>query len=773
MSNYYPLQQSFNGGELTPRLYGNANTERYGKSLESMTNFIALPQGPAMRRQGFAYVSQALNNKDIRLLPFKVPGSTDYVVELGPGYIGLLSRDASRQDPTEGGRQSFSTDELIGNGDFKEGILHWTESFSDSSAYFTTVRDKKRVQVLASGGSAANYSSSAVSQVISMGGASGDIELSFSWGALLSVSTDNPTSHSLASCNVRVGTAAGLGDLYSGSFDPETDSASVIDGPSNGAWDTQAAVEGGTNADWDFGINSENITVNVGVNDPVYITLEVIKNSPKIPGNSGVFNTGQAFDSTGTVFGFFEDISFSSDVVVSDTFTTPWLTEADLAIVQYVSESGGNRMYFTHPSYEPYLLELENGSWSFGPITITSKPAVWSGDNWPSVCEFFQGRLWLAATPGEASTIWASVAGDPFDFTTGTNDDDSLELPLSTTGGIKWIKGQKGLVVGTDIGEQLISSVGSYITPTDRKAEKQSGWGSVDIQPSLAGNDIVYVSQDRTKVRAINSYFNTASWASVDLTWVAEHITRNRIIETIYIQNPNYQLYFLLGDGTIVACTYDREHETVGWMNMVTSGRFVSMTKTDSVEGTILWVGVRRNGNIYIEAIDPDESAWQFTDSWLKRNINSNIVDGLDHLEGLTVQILVDGAIEPDQVVSGGQITTEQDGSFAVVGVKYTAEMTTLPLGGGNPAGTALGSKRRMARIFVQLYDSALPLINGVLPPDRDPATPMDTVQPNKTGVAEARSLGRDNGGRVIITQDLPKKTMVTAIFGKASTENT
>lgn len=757
MGNYYPLQQDFSGGELSPRLYGQANTDRYHKSVETMTNFIALPQGPAMRRQGFAYVAEALNTTDIRLLPFKVPGSADYVVELGPGYIGLLSRDASRIDPSIGGRETFTTSELVKNGDFKEALLNWTTSTTDSNLYATTIKDKKRVQIIPAKGVDEDELLS-VKQTIVTGGATGNIEFEFTWWALCSEFQGN--INVLSRCVVEVGTTPGGDELYSAQFDGE-DNGRLVLGYEEGA--SRSLFNDGSYRDR-FRTARERVTINIGVNDPVYITLSA---GPYTQGYGGG-------DSGGRPLCMFDDIQFSADAVVSDTFATPWVTEADLALVQYVAESGGNRMYFTHPNYPPQLLEQSEGSWSFAPMPITSPPVSWTGSNWPAVIEFYQGRLWLAATPLDSSTIWASKSGNPFDFTTGVNDDDAMELPLSTTGGIKWVKGQKGLAIGTDIGEQIITSQGSLITPTDRKAAKQSGWGSVDIQPSLAGNDIVYVSQDRTKVRAINTYFNTASWTSVDLTWVAEHITRAKVIESIYIQNPNYQLYFLLGDGTIVACTYDREHETVGWMNLVTDGNFVSMTKTDSVQGTILWVGVRRNEQIFIEAIDPQEESWEFTDSWVSQAIDSNnLVTGLDHLEGLTVQILVDGAIDPDQVVVGGEITTVNPGSFAVVGIQYEASMTTLPLSEGNKEGTALGSKARYSEIQVQLHDSALPLINGRLPADRSPATPMNTVEPNKTGVAESRNLGREDGGRVTITQNLPKKTMVTAIYGKASTERT
>lgn len=704
-----------------------------------------------MRRQGFAYVSNALNSTDIRLLPFRVSGSTDYVVELGPGYIGILSRDKSRVDSSGNGREEFTTSELLVNGDFSEGLLAWVESKSGvngTSLYTVTQRDLKRAQIN-TGKNISPAAAVTLDQTIDTTSVNGLVDFEYVWSVLSSVGL----APAEGGVTVTVGSSLGGSQFYSGIF--TIDDAQTI-------FSTKRAIsQSGTNV-VRYGGDFVKASFDIGATDTVYVRMQMYA-------VSGVIRT----DFSNGV-GWFENIKLSGQVSISDQFSTPWGKEADLALIQYVAESGSGRMYFTHPNYAPRVLAINNGSWSFTAPTLTGAPSSWTDSNWPAVVEFYQGRLWLAATPSDSSTIWGSKSGDPFNFTIGTNDDDGLEMPLSTTGGIKWLKGQKGLVVGTDIEEQVITSIGSLITPTDRKAETQSGWGSVDIQPPLAGNDLVYISQDRTKVRAINSSFNNLSWSSIDLTWVAEHITRERIIETIYVQNPNYQIYFLLASGDIVACTYDREHETIGWMRIVTDGRFLSITKTDSVEGTILWVGVRRNDQIFIEAIDPDESGWQFTDSWINRPIDSNkLVTGLDHLEGLTVQILVDGAIEPDQVVSGGELTVVNSGVEAVVGVQYDATMVTLPLGQGNKAGTALSSKRRYVAISVQLYDSALPIINGVLAPDRTPSTPMDTVEPNLTSAIEVRSLGWEEGGRVTITQNLPKKTLVTAIFGKADQEVT
>lgn len=366
MANYYPLQSLFNGGEMSPRLYGQADTERYHASLETMTNFIALPQGPAMRRQGFAYVVTALNTTDVRLLPFKIAGAPDYLLELGPGYLSILNR---------AGRQEFTSDELLTNGDFSEGLLKWDDSSDPGTEiYMTTTKDLKRVTMRNSISTPNSGMFGRVIQTVDTSSTSGVIDFEYTFRILERIRSE--ASGWFTNAHVRVGTTSGAGDLYD-----------VTHG---------ANEEGsGTNSLSGFG-GRVLTTVDIGVNTTVFITLEI-----------EVVNDGGFISFlVGSDMGHFADIKFSSESETFESFATPWLTEADLALVQYASESGKGRTFFVHPNFEPQVLQLIQGSWTFSPLNATMAPSVWTDDNWPAVVEIFQGRLWMAATPAEQNTIW-------------------------------------------------------------------------------------------------------------------------------------------------------------------------------------------------------------------------------------------------------------------------------------------------------------------------------------------------------------------------------
>lgn len=56
------------------------------------------------------------------------------------------------------------------------------------------------------------------------------------------------------------------------------------------------------------------------------------------------------------------------------------------------------------------------------------------------------------------------------------------------------------------------------------------------------------------------------------------------------------------------------------------------------------------------------------------------ILSGLGHLEGKTVNILADGAVHPQRVVTGGTVTLETAASKVHIGLPITADLQTLPL---------------------------------------------------------------------------------------------
>ena len=82
------LQNSFNGGEVSPSLYGRFDDQKYAMGAATVRNFICLPQGPVVNRPGFAFVRAAkYADKAVRLIPFTYSSEQTMALEFGDKYI--------------------------------------------------------------------------------------------------------------------------------------------------------------------------------------------------------------------------------------------------------------------------------------------------------------------------------------------------------------------------------------------------------------------------------------------------------------------------------------------------------------------------------------------------------------------------------------------------------------------------------------------------------------------------------------------------------------
>ena len=80
-------QVTFSSGELSPDMYGRVDAAQYRAGVAKMSNFVALPQGPARSRPGFQYVNQVNGGGSVdgpvKLIPFVYSTGDSAVVELG------------------------------------------------------------------------------------------------------------------------------------------------------------------------------------------------------------------------------------------------------------------------------------------------------------------------------------------------------------------------------------------------------------------------------------------------------------------------------------------------------------------------------------------------------------------------------------------------------------------------------------------------------------------------------------------------------------------
>lgn len=85
--------------------------------------------------------------------------------------------------------------------------------------------------------------------------------------------------------------------------------------------------------------------------------------------------------------------------------------------------------------------------------------------------------------------------------------------------------------------------------------------------------------------------------------------------------------------------------------------------------------------------------------------ISTDIVSGLDHLNGREVQIYADGKEQAKKTVLDGSIEID-DAFLAVVGLPYTSYITTMPMEAGSQNGTAVGKRKRISEMAIRVWNS-------------------------------------------------------------------
>jgi hypothetical protein len=462
----------------------------------------------------------------------------------------------------------------------------------------------------------------------------------------------------------------------------------------------------------------------------------------------------------------------------------PW-TDPQLEALQIIAEPANNRVLFFHGEVPPHELayDADSDSWAFAPITFTFTDPLspdWAGPTYPSCAELFQGRLIVAGIKGQMNTVIASQSGSLFNFTRGTNASDGFMLDISTKGAIRWLQGHRTMLMGTDRGELALVAQGGVLTPSDFEVRPQSGYGSAEVQPVQVGDAALYVSRDRRRIRMLTFNLQENGWQSRDLTFTGEHLTGGLIKDIDWLSTGNDQILAVLRSGEIVGWTFNRQEQVIApWRIAFRDdatddfGKVHAVCVLEAGDQDKVWVLVQRVGGVAIEewlvADDPERC---LLDGYVTKTPAAGVVSGLTHLAGKSVLPIVDGvAGEAQTVTVGGTITVSAAAASVVVGTYPLRSFTTLPREGGQPGGTAAGSKQRVVKLSLRFNDSALPLVNGDrISSDRTPETSMGEVESRVTGDATCRVLGWDEKGVITVEQDRPIRTEVLAVYGVLST---
>jgi len=447
-------------------------------------------------------------------------------------------------------------------------------------------------------------------------------------------------------------------------------------------------------------------------------------------------------------------------------------------LFQLQRSQSADTMWLTHRLTKPYKLTRSgHTSWSLTEYTPTADPFT-STNNYPGAVGFWKNRLWFGGTEANPNTVYSTKAGNVEDMTTGTDADHGITIALfdGEVNKIVWLRSAGNLLVGTVGGEhELSGDSDGVVTPGSISSADATEHGCALVRPEKIGSAVVFLQRAGRKYRQIVFDLNTEKLVAPDLTILSEHITTGGITEFSYAQEPDSILWGVRSDGTLISMTFMRDQNVVGFGRHTTAGSFETVATIPHQDGDRdqTWVIVSRTvggaTKRYVEYFDDGDGFYGVlgTDSALTLVSGSaqSSVSGLTHLEGLSVDIVGDGAVYPRATVSSGAVALSPTAKDIEVGLPYTSTLKTL-----RPAtqdGVIESKKVSRSRIIVRLYQTIGLTVNDQLVPFRSSNDEMDQPPDLFTGELEIIELNWDeDGGVVTVTQTQPLPSTILSVSG-------
>lgn len=405
----------------------------------------------------------------------------------------------------------------------------------------------------------------------------------------------------------------------------------------------------------------------------------------------------------------------------------------------------------------------------------TLESSQWGEDyGYPASVTLHEQRLVCAGSPEFPQTVWMSRTAEYLNFEIGTEDDDAMSFVVSSDqiNPIVHLGQIQTLVALTYGGEfTLTGGTEKAITPTNIQVKNQSVYGCNSVRPLRIGNELYFMQRAGRKLRAMAYRYDTDAYGSPDMTVLSEHITESGIIDMAYQQEPESIMWMVRGDGLLATMTVDRDQDVIGWSRQRTDGPYEAVACVPVEDGEAVWQVVQRTVDgqqvRYIERVDVD--AYTHCSITAADPDGRSTWDGLEHLEGKTVDVLADGVVMPHAVVTDGQVSLERTAQTVEIGLPFTTRIKTLTPEISTQTGTAQGQNMRISEVSLRFLQTIGCRVNGDVIAFRNfgpgPDVLDSPLQPF-TGLHRLEKLGWERGeASVEITQDQPLPFHLLAVI--------
>lgn len=364
------------------------------------------------------------------------------------------------------------------------------------------------------------------------------------------------------------------------------------------------------------------------------------------------------------------------------------------------------------------ITDDNNGVGSGATFSPVIKPSA-SADLPSAVTQYDQRRVFAGSTVNPLK-VWFTNAGyqDLMMYHLPTQDDDRIEITAVTSDAdrIKHLVALESLLLFTGSSELRVYTQNSdSLTPSSVAVKAQSFIGSNSVQPIIVNNYVIYASARGGHVRALGYDYNQGGYVSGDISIKAIHLFDGHEITSLALTKAPVQCVWATSDdGDLLGCTYMPEQQIVAWHHHTTlNGKFECVQTCSEGKEDHVYVVVNRDGKRLIERLDNIMSAYDTVqnrrlDSYLDGTFSEpqSIVSGLDHLNGQTVSVWVDGEKQTDKVVSGGLVRLDKAGKDIAIGLPITATYVSVPLIYSSVESGTLGRTKNISELYLRVaYD--------------------------------------------------------------------
>jgi hypothetical protein len=658
MPNTLTLQRSFNGGEVSPEMFGMIEDPKFRAGLALCRNFICRPQGPAENRAGFAFVHEVKDSsKRTRVIPFTYSTTQTMVIEVGAGYFRFHTQGATLLYPVAAaynGATAYVLGDLVLSG----GVTYYAKKSTTGNAppnatYWYPLP------------------------------ATGEYEI--------------PNNYAEA-------------DLFDIHY---VQSADVLTLSHPGYPPAELRRTGATN--WQL----VDVVFGAPISAPTIPTVTTTAFSP--PGYTLSYCvTAIAADGIGESVQSPTQTVVSNVLQSGVTVTISWTAVTGALRYNVYKLQGGVFGYIgrttglsiTDTNIAPDISKTP-------PIYDSVFGAT--GD-YPAAVSYFEQRRVFAGTTNKPQNIWMTKSGTESNMSYGLplKDDDRISFRVAAreANAIRHVVPLTQLLMLTADAEWRVSSINSdAITPTTISVRPQSYVGASNVQPVIINNAVIYAANRGGHIHELGYNWQANGFVTGDVSLRSIHLFDNKtIIDMAFSKVPHPTVWCVSSDGKLLGFTYVPDQQVGAWHQHDTDGLFESCCVVAESTQDALYCVVNRTINSvqkrYIERMeqrlfDQAEDAF-FVDCGATYNgTATTTISGLGFIEGKTVSILADGAVHPQRVVTSGTVHLDYPASKVHVGLPISADIYTLPVALQVDNAFAQGRTKNVNKVWLRVYRSS------------------------------------------------------------------